>query len=269
MSQNKKPLGIDEYKYKKIYEKRGFLTKAGIGTEKFGINDQIDLKWEKYGRGYFNEYPGRDHIDQMLILRGLRSITSILDVGCGYNEFLKLLPMINPIFGGDKLVGVDIACPGADIIAAAHNMPTIRNNSFDLITSLDCMEHIPEEEVDLALDEFKRVGKRIYLEISLNHSYTKIDGEPVHVCVKPAEWWMKKIRDRFLYYNIICQTEKGHSKKIVVYGSKDYEPCLSYVWSGISKPPPCPILDLMNQLVQYHHSSTKNEENLSATISSS
>ena len=91
-----------------------------------------------------------------------------------------------------------------------------------MLVSFDCMEHIPEEEVVPSILEFKRVAKSIYLKISLADSPTLIDGEPVHVCVKPANWWLQIIRKNFeanaeILHHVRKNTPHEH---IVVYAKK-------------------------------------------------
>ena len=180
--------GKDKYKYEKIYHKKGKLLKVreGVAHEKSWdeANDNFKKLWEKYGSGDGNY---KDEIKSILNLKA----TSILDVGCGWNSFIKKMkPHV------EKAIGVDFACPGADMIASAHNLP-FDKKSFDLITSWDCMEHIPEEEVPMVIEEFSRVANRVYLKITTAPSATKIDGEELHVCVKDPDWWNKQIEKHF------------------------------------------------------------------------
>jgi len=175
--------GKDKHKYEKIYQKKGIMTKKGGYVGKYGESSKLDKKWDRYGHGY----EGLSELRNIIQL----DPQSMLDIGCGFNRFMKTIKQNKKISRlarstHDNFIGVDIACPGADVIAPAHDLP-FENDRFDVIVSFDCMEHIPEEEVPLAIEEFYRVGKRIYLKISLTHSGTFIDGEPVHVCVKPKK----------------------------------------------------------------------------------
>ena len=116
---------------------------------------------------------------------------------------------------------MDIACPGADFIAPAHNLP-FDNNAYDLVVSFDCMEHIPEEEVSGSISEFARVGNRAYVNISLADSPTLIDGEPLHVCVKSKEWWLDKFRESFEHVMMLNEMKPNTPHwKIVVYASHE------------------------------------------------
>ena len=203
--------GRDKEKYEKIYQKRGVMTKKGGYKGEYGTDPVLDKKWDRYGHAF----EGTKHVNDVLRLEP----ESMIDIGAGYNEFVKTIRS-RISYDDSEFIGTDIACPGADVIAAAHNLP-FEDERFDLVVSFDCMEHIPEEEVPLAIKEFHRVGKRIYLQISLTHSPTRIDGEPVHVCVKPKEWWLESIQEYFPNAGIKHHEKKGTPwEHIIIYGTK-------------------------------------------------
>ena len=202
-----KDKGKDYEKYNKLYNKEGIMTKKGVEPSKYGVNSILDKKWDRYGHAC----EGKPQLNDLLSLNP----TSIIDIGCGYNEFLDLISSHDENIPS---LGVDIACPAADVIAPAHNLP-IEDKQYDMLVSFDCMEHIPEEEVELSLKEFSRVADRVYLQISLHDSPTKIDGEPVHVCVKPKEWWLEVCRKYFPNATIRVRNKKGQpSENIIIYG---------------------------------------------------
>ncbi len=111
---------------------------------------------------------------------------SVVDVGCGWNEFAD---MVRPKC---RAVGVDFACPGADVQAPADELP-FGDKSFDVLTSFDMLEHLREEEVPATLREFARVSKRFILSISYAESVNKWKGETLHPTVKPEEWWLLEL----------------------------------------------------------------------------
>lgn len=114
---------------------------------------------------------------------------SILDVGCGFNEFVKSVLEKSLC---ERAVGVDFACPGADIIAEADALP-FKNKEFDVVTSFDMMEHLPEESVDSVLREMCRVSNRFVLSISYVDSVNRWKGETLHPTVRPEHWWMVRL----------------------------------------------------------------------------
>ncbi len=114
---------------------------------------------------------------------------SVLDMGCGWNEFAKLVKSSLP---ETRVVGADFSCPGADVNCEAASIP-FPDKEFELVTSFDMLEHLPECEVEKALEEMARVAQRFIFSISYQDSVTRWRGETLHPTVKPEEWWVSKI----------------------------------------------------------------------------
>jgi SAM-dependent methyltransferase len=114
---------------------------------------------------------------------------SVLDVGCGFNEFVKNLRTLLPTV---RSVGVDFACPGADIQASATQMP-FDAREFDVLTAFDLLEHLPPEDVENALHEMARVSRRFIFSISYQPSVNKWKGQTLHPTVRPEEWWLEQL----------------------------------------------------------------------------
>lgn len=113
---------------------------------------------------------------------------SIVDVGCGYNEFARSVREKM----GVRSVGVDFACPGADVICPAYKLP-FSDAEFDVVTSFDMMEHLLPEEVDPTLAEMRRVSQRFIVSISYQDSVNKWKGQTLHPTVRPESWWMTRL----------------------------------------------------------------------------
>jgi len=195
----------DKYKYDKIYGGDGVYSKNG----------KIDTD-NTSRKNYGHENNGKKFL--RFIIKDLKP-ESIVDVGCGHNEFCQMLRQKLPI----AAVGVDCSCPSADIQADADNLP-FEDESFDLLTSFDMLEHIPPDEIDKVLSEFKRVSKRFLLQISLRQAPSRIDGEILHPIVKPADWWMKKLEEfgagivQITYYKGRRMVVRQKAKRFYVYG---------------------------------------------------
>jgi SAM-dependent methyltransferase len=87
----------------------------------------------------------------------------VLDVGAGDNVLVHLYREYSAANGGDKegalaSVGVDIFDWGGDtvLIESSDKLP-FEDNSFDTVTFIACINHIPER--DAALAEVKRILK--------------------------------------------------------------------------------------------------------------
>jgi SAM-dependent methyltransferase len=114
---------------------------------------------------------------------------SIIDVGCGGNEFLQLARRVVP---AGELIGCDFASPFADIKCSATAIPCA-DKQFDYVTSFDMLEHLLPEEVDLALSEMARVSERFLVSICYKPSKRTFEGENMHPTVRTEEWWISRI----------------------------------------------------------------------------
>jgi hypothetical protein len=115
---------------------------------------------------------------------------SLLDIGCGWNEFAaKVRTLANP---PRNVIGTDFACPGADLIADATSLPFERKQ-FDTVTAFDMLEHLRPEQVDTVLAEMARVSKRFIFSISHVDSVNRWEGQTLHPTVRPEEWWMHRL----------------------------------------------------------------------------
>ena len=161
--EKKKLLLKEKLKYENVYEKEEY-------------NKNKDWKKRK----------NKKSIDDILKLKPL----SIIDVGCGRNGLKKEILNQSNI---KKFIGVDIAAKEADIISSADNIPC-KNNEFDLLVSLDVLEHIPESLIEDTLKEWARVSKRFYLKIAMFEEHHSLSGEHLHLCVKKHDWWEKKLK---------------------------------------------------------------------------
>ena len=122
--------------------------------------------------------------------------TSLLDVGCARGFVVNHLRVM-----GVDAKGIDISewavgsVPpdglGKHLTAAdvTKGLP-YSDGQFDLVTSMDFLEHIEEKDVDALIAEMLRVGRRQFHVIT-TPEYTMY-GDETHVCMKPLEWWKAK-----------------------------------------------------------------------------
>lgn len=116
-------------------------------------------------------------------------VTSLIDLGCGHNTFCKRARKEVPSI---RAVGVDFACPGADIIADMTGLP-IADKSFCVVTAFDVLEHIEPLNVAKVLSECARVAHRFCFSICYRDSVFRWQGETLHPTVQPAPWWIEQI----------------------------------------------------------------------------
>ena len=99
------------------------------------------------------------------------------------------------------LAGVDFASQvSEDGIAFkqefAHDI-SFDDNSFEMVTSFDCLEHLYPEEIDEVLEEMARVSsKYLLLKIAYSRSgYKGPNGVELHNTIQNVEWWIPKIAE--------------------------------------------------------------------------
>ncbi len=137
----------------------------------------------------FHEYGHSNHGAKAVGIIERWKPDSLLDVGCGFNEFVKGIRETMPEL---RAMGVDFACPGADRIAEAKSLP-FTDKEFDVLTAFDVLEHIAPEDVDCVIEEFARVSKRFILSISHAPSKNTWRGENLHPTVRSEKWWIKRL----------------------------------------------------------------------------
>ncbi len=137
----------------------------------------------------FPSYGHSNHGRYALDLLDILKPKSLLDVGCGYNEFVHEAKKRQPHI---RAVGMDFACPGADLIGDACSIP-FQDKNFDLITSFDVLEHLRTEQVNIALAEMARVSCQFLLSICYCDSHYRWQGSTLHPTVQPESWWIDRL----------------------------------------------------------------------------
>lgn len=114
---------------------------------------------------------------------------SLLDLGCGHNEFCRSVKLALPAL---TTLGVDFACPGADLVHDIGALP-FTDKQWDVATAFDVFEHIPPDDVDRVLAEMARVSRRFIVSISYVASVNKWRGETLHPTVRTEGWWLFRL----------------------------------------------------------------------------
>jgi SAM-dependent methyltransferase len=170
-------------------------------------NPEQALYAELYRRqaegGYTDSYGHTNHGGRFADHLKRVGAVSVLDVGCGHNEFVRALRE-----RGIRAWGVDFACPGADQLVDVLELP-FADKSWEWVTAWDMLEHLRPEQVDRALEELARVSDKFAFTIAHRPSYHTVDGRPLHPTVEPPEWWLTQLR-RFGVADLIDNTFMGH-----------------------------------------------------------
>ena len=130
-----------------------------------------------------------------------RPIKSILDHGTGRGGLVK---KINERFH-PKIVaeGYD---PGTKEFAEKPQ------KKFDVVTSIDVLEHIGRENLDATLSEIKQfTGQFFFFCIDLLPASKAVpDGRNAHFLIAPPEWWAQQLK---IHFPIVTCIEVGRTKK--------------------------------------------------------
>ena len=77
------------------------------------------------------------------------------------------------------------------------DLSMLEDNQFNIGFCNDVIEHIPTELVDKSLEEMTMVcSEYLFISVCPNPSHhLSLDGENLHLTVKPKQWWEKKFEN--------------------------------------------------------------------------
>ena len=139
-----------------------------------------------YKMGEARRKEWRDYLQGIMGYR----FKSLCDVGTGRGEALEMA-----FQAGYTIVrGYDVVpylCKGhIRQIDGIHNLPD-PDNTYDVVSCQDVLEHIEEADVADGLAELIRIARcRVYLSIAwFSSTWRGMDGEELHITRHPTDWW--------------------------------------------------------------------------------
>jgi ubiquinone/menaquinone biosynthesis C-methylase UbiE len=180
----KKPEISDIEKLSHIYDKDYF--ENGVATKK---SNYTDYSWARLG-SYFQK-TAKHIVDKF-------APSTSLDIGCAKGFLVKALEGL-----GIDAHGID---PSEYALVEAH--PDIKDrltegmaqstpfeeNSYDVVTCFDVLEHIPEDDVPQVLSEMLRVSKQwVILRVVTKELPDDVDAN--HATIHDKDWWIEKIKE--------------------------------------------------------------------------
>ena len=171
--------------------KRNFITKLHNSTKRNYLNRMKDQKvycmkiakkygkeyWDgnrRFGYGGYKYIPGRwkNVAKKIIKLYKLKPGSKVLDVGCGKGFLLKEMLMIQPNL---KIYGFDISgyalrksFKDKNIKFFIHNAKKkfpFKSKQFDLVISLATLHNLKVYDLNTAIKEIERVGKKKYIMV--------------------------------------------------------------------------------------------------------
>lgn len=132
-----------------------------------------------------------------------KGFKSLLDVGCGRTRFAHRVRKMHKL---SHVCVCDISLVAVEYQIKQFNIPAMwadltrhlpcKTNEFDAVTAFDVLEHLPPDAVDTAIKELSRVARR-RMVFTIAHNamhHNGPNGEPLHLTLKPLEWWHEKIK---------------------------------------------------------------------------
>ena len=113
---------------------------------------------------------------------------SVLDYGSGNSDFKKTVKNLYPDYDF-KIVEYEPSVPELNID------PEV----CDMTICVDVLEHVEPDKIDNVLSHIKeKTNKLCFLSICVVESHSQFDdGTNLHILVKPVEWWIEKLKEKF------------------------------------------------------------------------
>ena len=160
---------------------------ASVFDEGYYHNDRLDYSWGRLQK----EFRASANV-----IKERFDPVSLLDVGCAKGFMVKAL----------HEVGVDAWGVDASKYALAAAPPEVQfflsrgiiqalpfnDMAFDTVLCCDVLEHIPEEDAELACSELMRVTDRRLIINVITLEVPDYD-DPTHITIKPRQWWVDKL----------------------------------------------------------------------------
>lgn len=134
--------------------------------------------------------------DAVRDLTDLPNRGSYLDIGCGRGEMLAHAERA----GFDPVQGVEVVPALIDgervVYGEAHDLP-FEDQSFDVVTLFDVIEHLLPGDDEAVCREMARVARK-HIVLTANNRPSKLkDGTNLHINIRPYEQWDALFREWF------------------------------------------------------------------------
>lgn len=177
--------------------------------------DKYKRMWDKKEYTYYSsECNALSNIETVF---RTRPIKDILIVGCGEGHGIhKLTRAGYTVKGLDLVDAIKYNEYKSKLVIQPAWDTKFSDIEFDLIVSIDVLEHIPEQKIDSTLNELRRIGKFFYFTIACRKDKMgELINETLHLTVKTPAWWVSKISK---YFSI--EKYYGSMGEITLYGRR-------------------------------------------------
>lgn len=168
-----------------MYRTTGYLWMISLDTNLI-TPELLSFYSKKHAAGpYGTSAAGAVGASALTAIKGQR-LKTLLDYGAGNRSLERLLKQHRPDI---KVTSYDPAIPE---IAKKPAGP------FDMVTCIDCLEHIEPALVDNVLDDiFQLATSRVFLHIACRPAKVIMpDGRNAHLIIESPDWWVEKVGAR-------------------------------------------------------------------------
>jgi len=163
--------------------------------------------------------PGEEWAAEFLKQANVPADATVIDFGCGTGRGGMMLALM----GSMKVTLLDFTdnCLDPEVAEACVTQPQrigfMRGDLTEVIQTTaiygyccDVMEHIPTDDVPKVLENVLMAAQHCFFAIStVDDEMGALIGEPLHLTVKPADWWAEQLRNAGAV--IHWQSEQKHA----------------------------------------------------------
>ena len=142
--------------------------------------------------------PGMENVSRFMDIVKPEPDSTLIDIGCGTGgaglEFQRLGLSVRWLDITDAGLGDDIPCSRFIQKSLWSNWNDWKYG-YDYGFCCDVMEHIPQEYTMLVIDRIISHCRVSWFQIALiPDSFGAVIGQPLHLTVKPFQWWLERLR---------------------------------------------------------------------------
>ncbi len=168
--------------------------------------EKYEALWQGV-EGYRKVSFGEMLVGPFLALTGAKPGQNIVDVGCGVGRasltFSKLkirtlmIDLSIECLDPEVKQALDVDDEGLlDFIETCVWGRWVRFPPYDYAYCCDVLEHIPTEFTMLVVERCLQAAKKVFLHINFDPDhFGQTIGQPLHLTVKPFEWWRDRLAD--------------------------------------------------------------------------
>jgi ubiquinone/menaquinone biosynthesis C-methylase UbiE len=182
------------------------------------INYNPKIFWNSFGgKKYFNQFDSKEgERNESIFLEYINKFKprSIIDIGCGYGRYLKV---ISKKFPNIRLVGVDISSSQIEYAREyCKDFPNIEffeidgknlpfdKGSFDMSITYGCLQHIKPKKLNYFFKQIKSISKyySIFIEYDNQKKYNPMKDKYWHYNHNYSKLFENKIKHKKILNSI-------------------------------------------------------------------